>query len=78
MLAARARADETATALANARSLQREVEREADDIRAKIGPIETKLYGGSVRQPKELADIQADIEQLKRHLSAAEDRISKR
>ena len=74
LLAARARADETAAALATARSGQREIEREADDIRAKIGPIETKLYGGSVRQPKELADIQADIEQLKRQLSSAEDR----
>ncbi|HEY7801236.1 MAG TPA: C4-type zinc ribbon domain-containing protein [Dehalococcoidia bacterium] len=74
LLAVRARADETAAALTSARSLQREVEREADDIRAKIGPMETKLYSGSVRQPKELADIQADIDQLKRQLSAAEDR----
>ncbi len=74
LLAARGRADETSAALVGARSRQREIEREADDIRAKIGPIETKLYGGSVRQPKELADIQADIDQLKRQLSAAEDR----
>jgi predicted nucleic acid-binding Zn-ribbon protein len=32
------------------------------------------LYGGTVRNPRELSDLQADIAQLKQHLSAVEDR----
>ena len=50
------------------------MEVEADDLRAKIAPLETKLYSGSIKNPKELADLQADIDALKRHLSAIEDR----
>jgi predicted nucleic acid-binding Zn-ribbon protein len=74
LTAARERADETNAQLTQARSAQRDIDRDAEDLRAKIGPLEAKLYGGSVRQPKELADMQADIEQLKRQLSAVEDR----
>lgn len=60
--------------LHQAQSAQKDVEVEADDLKAKIAPQETKLYGGSVKAPKELAGLQADIDQLKRHLSAVEDR----
>ena len=74
VVAANARADELEQELQRARAAQHDVETEADDLRAKIGPLETKLYGGSVRNPKELADLQADVEQLKRHLSTLEDR----
>ena len=45
-----------------------------DELRAKIAPAEQKLYSGSIKNPKELADLQADIDQLKRHLSSVEDR----
>lgn len=74
LAAARARADACTAALHAARSAQRDLEREADDIRAKVGPLEAKLYGGSIRNPKELAGLQADIDQLKRHISSIEDR----
>ena len=74
LVAARARADECAAALHRARTAQRDLERDADDVRAKIAPLESKLYGGSNRNPKELADLQADIEQIKRHISSIEDR----
>ena len=74
LLAARARAAESSDAARQARSVQRDLEQQADGLRAKIAPLETKLYGGSLRNPKELADLQADIEQLKRQLSAVEDR----
>ncbi len=71
---ARAKASELQEALARAQAGQKEVEVEADDLRAKITPLETKLYSGSIKNPKELADLQADIDGLKRHVSAIEDR----
>jgi len=37
-----------------------------DEITRKIEPIEKKLYGGSVHNPKELEDLQQDIDSLKR------------
>jgi uncharacterized protein len=74
LLDARAHADEAQGVLRDARAAQHDIEQEADDLKAKIAPLETKLYGGSIRQPKELADLQADIDALKRHLSSVEDR----
>ncbi len=74
LLAVRERARELDEALRRARAAQRDIELQADELKTKIGPLETKLYSGSLRQPKELADLQADIQQLKRQLSAIEDR----
>ena len=74
LLAARARVDELRAVLRAAEATQKDVELEADALKAKIAPQETKLYGGSIKNPKELGDLQADIDQLKRHLSAVEDR----
>ena len=60
--------------LRQAHAAQKDVEVEADDLKAKIAPQETKLYSGTVKSPKELGSLQADVDQLKRHLSAVEDR----
>jgi hypothetical protein len=74
LVAARERAEELAAALRGAQGAQKDIELEADGLKAKIGPAEAKLYSGAIKNPKELADLQADIDQLKRHLSAVEDR----
>jgi predicted nucleic acid-binding Zn-ribbon protein len=74
LLAARAHVDQLRAALHAAEAAQKDVELEADALKAKITPQETKLYSGAIKNPKELADLQADIDQLKRHLSAIEDR----
>ena len=71
---ARARAKNWQPRCSVARGAQKDVELEADDLKSKIAPAETKLYSGAIKNPKELADLQADIDQLKRHLSAVEDR----
>jgi len=48
-------------------------EEEARDKQIKIQQAESNLYGGSVQNPKELLDLQADIAFLKKHLKLIED-----
>jgi hypothetical protein len=71
---ARAAAEARRAALREAEAVFKDREYEADALRAKIEPLERKLYAGSVLNPKELADLQKDIESLKRHRSELEDR----
>jgi predicted nucleic acid-binding Zn-ribbon protein len=40
----------------------------------KIAQVESTLYGGKVRNPKELQDLQKDIASLKKHLAVLEDK----
>ena len=47
---------------------------EVDDLANKIKPLEKKLYGGSVRIPKELASIEEDIRSLQARKRVLEDR----
>jgi len=74
LVALRTRTEDLAAALRNARGTQKDIELEAEDLRSKIASAETKLYSGAIKNPKELADLQADIDQLKRHLAAIDDR----
>ncbi|MBI3738596.1 MAG: hypothetical protein HY258_06075 [Chloroflexi bacterium] len=53
---------------------RRQSEAEAQEQQIKIQQIESSLYGGTVRNPKELQDLQADIVSLKKHLATLEDR----
>lgn len=48
-------------------------EEEAREKKIKIQQAESSLYGGSVQNPKELLDLQADVASLKKHLVAIED-----
>ncbi|MFH1184403.1 MAG: C4-type zinc ribbon domain-containing protein [Chloroflexota bacterium] len=48
-------------------------EMQASSQRRKLQHAESALYGGSVRNPKELQDLQADVASLKRHLAALEE-----
>jgi predicted nucleic acid-binding Zn-ribbon protein len=41
--------------------------------RGKVDETEKKLYGGSVHSPKELQELQAEAEALRRHLATLED-----
>jgi predicted nucleic acid-binding Zn-ribbon protein len=49
-------------------------EREVDDLTEKIKPMEKKLYGGSVHNPKELASMEEDIHSLQARKRVLEDR----
>jgi len=52
---------------------QRGVESQLQDLDAKIEPLEKKLYGGAVRNPKELTDLQKDVDLLKRRRGALDE-----
>jgi predicted nucleic acid-binding Zn-ribbon protein len=52
---------------------QRDLDARLADLDAKIKPIETRLYDGSVRNPRELEDLQKDINSLKRQRNALDD-----
>ncbi len=60
-------------ALRAAERLFKDQEYEADQIVAKIRPLEKKLYEGKVTNPKELQDLQHDIDSLKRRRSELDD-----
>src|SRR5262245_28308617 len=72
--AERGEAMERSAAQRAAAAEQRDVDLQASDLRSKIAPAEEKLYSGAIKNPKELTDLQQDIDQLKRQLAAAEDR----
>lgn len=54
---------------------QREMDLDAAEAREKAAQIEGKLYGGSVKNPKELEDFQADLTSLQGQLKKREDSL---
>jgi predicted nucleic acid-binding Zn-ribbon protein len=53
----------------------RAAERQVEDMTTKIEPIEKKLYGGSIRNPKELSDLQEDVRSLQARKRQLEDQL---
>lgn len=49
-------------------------ELDVNNLKIKIEQAEASLYGGSVRNPKELQDLQKDVASLKKHLLTLEER----
>jgi uncharacterized protein len=62
------------TQLKEASRLLKQSEAEVEKQRTKIEQAEASLYGGSVRNPKELQDLQKDIVSLKKYLETLEER----
>ncbi len=54
---------------------QQSVEWEVDDLVDKLTTAEEKLYSGQIRNPKELTNLQHDVDGLKAKRSQLEDRI---
>ena len=61
--------------LNDARREQRRLDGEIAGLTAKIEPEEKRLYDGSVKNPKELTNIQHELEGLKAHRSGFEDQL---
>jgi len=54
---------------------QKTTEWECDDLTAKIKVNEKKLYDGKITNSKELSNLQADTEDIKKRRSALEDKV---
>jgi hypothetical protein len=74
LLSARQQEDMDAAALDAERKKLRRAEDEVKAQRVKIEQTEATLYGGKVRNPKELQDLQNDVAALKRYLVVLEER----
>lgn len=59
--------------VAELRSRQKDLEYGVDEIRDKASGVEKKLYSGNVGNPKELADLQADLTSLQGQIAKQED-----
>ena len=68
-------AKETQARLDDALSRQKGLDDVIADYTAKIDAAEAKLYGGAVRNPRELQDLQADVAMLNRHRGEHEDTL---
>lgn len=62
---ARETVEDSVAALERLRRRQREFEGQLQDLDARIKPLETRLYDGSVRNPKELTDLQKELDTFK-------------
>ncbi|MBI4298417.1 MAG: hypothetical protein HY666_01470 [Chloroflexi bacterium] len=54
---------------------QRDLEMEADSLTGKIKEEDAKLYGGTVKSPRELADLMEEVKQLRSLEKQLEDRL---
>lgn len=72
--AAQKRLDESDHNLQQKQRLLRQAETFVEDHKVKIELNESALYGGKVRNPKELQDLQNEVVSLKKYYATLEDR----
>ncbi|MCB9451324.1 MAG: hypothetical protein H6672_07780 [Anaerolineaceae bacterium] len=75
VVAAQSALDTAQGALAPLQKQSRSLELEIKTNREKAKSAETRLYSGNVKNPKELQDIQQEIESLKKRHSELEDHL---
>ena len=73
LVEARRTVTEREEALRAAEKEFKEREWNTDELQQKIEPLEHRLYEGRINNPKELADLQKDVESLKRRHSELDD-----
>lgn len=71
--AARQAVAEAEEDLKGLQALQRKLDARLEDMDAKIKPLETKMYDGSVRNPKELTDMQKELTHFKAQRGKLDD-----
>ena len=75
LVSARAEVESSQEVVQEVRKKVRAAERQVEDMTAKIEPVEKKLYGGSIRNPKELSDLQDDVRSLQARKRQLEDQL---
>jgi len=75
LIAARVAVEEHREALRSLRDSQKDIEWQVDDARSHLAAVESKLYGGTVRNPKELAGLNDDANMLKGQFRRREDEL---
>ncbi|MCI0393530.1 MAG: C4-type zinc ribbon domain-containing protein [Chloroflexi bacterium] len=75
LVVARKRAEAAAAALQRWRTRQTDLNLELSGLESKVKRSEDRLYSGMVKNPKELSDLQHEIESLVRRRAALEDEI---
>ena len=72
--AAQAAHDEAKRRLAAVEKRGRDLEWDVSDRSTRIADLERKLYGGTIKNPKELSGLQTEIEHLKETLAGVEEK----
>lgn len=67
-------AEEKQTNQKQAMQVLKNTEHEVQALKIKIERVNSNLYGGSVKNPKELQDLQKEIVSLKKHLETLEEK----
>jgi predicted nucleic acid-binding Zn-ribbon protein len=75
LIQARQEKEEKEQAVDLLRARQKELEWEVEEVRTKAAEVEAKLYGGTVRNPKELSDLDADLRAIKTQVARREDAL---
>ena len=75
LLAARQRAETAAAELQKWQGKHQDLTLEMGGVNAKVISSETQLYSGKVTYPKELTDLQQEVESLGRRKAALEDEV---
>lgn len=73
LLDAREQVEQRRAKVQEVQARQKSLDWDAQEVREKVAEIETKLYGGTVKNPKELEDFQADLVSLRGQLGKRED-----
>ena len=71
--AAREAVEDTEGDLKGLQRLQRSFDAKLADLDAKIKPLETRMYDGSVRNPKELTDMQKELDHFRAQRGKLDD-----
>jgi hypothetical protein len=75
LLKARAELLDEEKHLAEMEKQQRDVEWEVEDLRSNIAQLNDKLYGGKIKNPKELVSFEKELEIFKTNLREKEDNL---
>ncbi|MBI4333530.1 MAG: hypothetical protein HY673_19885 [Chloroflexi bacterium] len=73
LLRARKELEEKGKSLIERQKAQRDLETEIDDLRVKVKSLQQKLAGGTIKNPRELVNLQTDLDQQKAGVSKKED-----